>query len=123
MVTAMADTGTRRIVAVSAAPVGPPDAHDTWPQRHIGRPLLWRFLADAYRDMAAMEDTLRASDLDWTVLRPPRLTDKPATGRYRTAVGHNLRKGRFLSRADLAGAILRTLDDPDTVKAAVAVAY
>ena len=123
IIAAMAAAGTRRIVAVSAAPVGPPDEHDTWSQRHIARPLLWRFLAEPYRDMAAMEDELRASDLDWTVLRPPRLTDKPATGRYRTAVGHNLRKGRFLSRADLAGAVLRSLDDPTTVRAAVAVAY
>ena len=30
---------------------------------------------------------LHDSDLDWTVVRPPRLTDKPKTGSYRTAYG------------------------------------
>lgn len=47
-----------------------------------------------------MEDVLRNSDLDWTVFRPPRLTDKPLTGRYRTALGQNLRGGFLISRAD-----------------------
>ena len=43
-----------------------------------------------YDDLAAMEDILRASGLDWTVIRPPQLTDKPPSGTYRTAFGQNL---------------------------------
>jgi hypothetical protein len=46
-----------------------------------------------YADLALMEDSLRDSGLDWTVVRPPQLTDKPLTGRYRTAYGQNIRGG------------------------------
>jgi uncharacterized protein YbjT (DUF2867 family) len=38
-----------------------------------------------YAELALMEDLLRDSGLDWTVVRPPQLTDKPLSGSYRTA--------------------------------------
>src|SRR5829696_442945 len=56
------------------------------PYRLIARPLLWRVLRAHYTDLAQMERLLRESGLDWTVVRPPRLTDGPATGRQRTAL-------------------------------------
>lgn len=77
----------------------------------------------SYADMARMEQVLRHSDADWTIVRPPRLTDGSLTGRYRTAVNHHLRVGRAISRGDLATAILDLLENPDTVRATVAVAY
>jgi uncharacterized protein YbjT (DUF2867 family) len=43
--------------------------------------------ANVYADLAEMEDILRQSGLDWTVVRPPRLTGRPLTGIYRTAYG------------------------------------
>jgi uncharacterized protein YbjT (DUF2867 family) len=69
-----------------------------------------------------MEDVLRASDLDWTAVRPPRLTDKPATGRYRTAYGQNLRRGVFVSRADVAHYMLSILDQPETFRRTAGIA-
>jgi putative NADH-flavin reductase len=69
-----------------------------------------------------MEDVLRASDLDWTAVRPPRLTGKPATGRYRTAYGQNLRRGVFVSRADVAQLMLHVLDQPQAIKQAIGIA-
>jgi uncharacterized protein YbjT (DUF2867 family) len=69
-----------------------------------------RAIVDAMQAAALMEDVLRDSGLDWTSVRPPRLTDKPLTGRYRTAIGRNVRRGYFLARADLAHAMLGTLD-------------
>jgi uncharacterized protein YbjT (DUF2867 family) len=69
-----------------------------------------------------MEDILRDSDLDWTVVRPPRLTDKPVTGRYRTAYGRNLRGGVLVSRADVAHLMLRVLDEPESVRQVLGIA-
>jgi putative NADH-flavin reductase len=69
-----------------------------------------------------MEDILRDSGLDWTVVRPPRLTDKPLTGSYRTAYGQNLRGGFLVSRADVAQLMLRVLEQPQTIKQAIGIA-
>jgi uncharacterized protein YbjT (DUF2867 family) len=69
-----------------------------------------------------MEDVLRDSGLDWTVIRPPRLTDKPLTGTYRTAYGQNLRRGLLVSRADVAHLMLRALEQPETIKQVIGIA-
>ena len=84
---------------------------------------LLALLKPVYDDMARMEERIRSSGLDWTIVRPPRLTDKPATGRYRTALNLSVRGGYTIGRADLAGAILTLLDDPSTIRAAVGIAY
>ncbi|MGN9778793.1 NAD(P)H-binding protein [Micromonospora sp. H33] len=63
------------------------------------------------------------SDLNWTIVRPPRLTNGPRTGEFRTAVERNVPGGNQLSRADLADQILRCLADDGTVRVALAVGY
>lgn len=66
-----------------------------------------------------MRRTLAASTADWTVLRPPYLTDKSATG-YRAATEANVPGS--MTRADLAHAILDVLQDPATIRHAIGVA-
>jgi hypothetical protein len=56
------------------------------------------------------------------VVRPPRLTDTPATGTYRTAYDHNLRGGWSVARADVAQLMLRVLDQPQTINQSIAIA-
>src|SRR4029453_15755563 len=104
IVQAMQATGARRVVVVSAAPVAtvaspgrpnPPrhDPGDGFLMRHLVAPALVAALRDVYDDLALMEDVLRDSGLDWTAVRPPRLTNRPLTGICRTAIGRNLRHG------------------------------
>jgi hypothetical protein len=50
-------------------------------------------------DTSAMERIFRDSELDWTMVRPPQLTDKPYTGRYRVREGRLPRFGFKISRA------------------------
>jgi uncharacterized protein YbjT (DUF2867 family) len=69
-----------------------------------------------------MEDVVRKSGLDWTIVRPPRLTDKPLTGTYRTAYGQNIRRGIFVSRADVAHLMLRVLEEPETIYQTIRIA-
>jgi putative NADH-flavin reductase len=131
---AMTAAGTRRIVVVSAAPIGtvpspgrpnPPnhDPGDGFIMQHLLNPLIKAALRKHYADLAQMEDILRDSDLDWTAVRPPRLTDKPLTGTYRTARGQNLRRGLVISRADVAHYMLRAVGQPETIKQTIGVAY
>jgi hypothetical protein len=129
----MQAAGVRRIVVVSAAPVGtipsparpdPPrrDPGDGFVMRNLAYPILRAALREVYTDLARMEDVLRESDLDWTVVRPVRLTGKPVSGTYRTAFGQNVRHGLFISRADVAHYMLRAVDEPETFRQTVGIA-
>ncbi|MFD3534328.1 NAD(P)-dependent oxidoreductase [Streptomyces sp. NPDC058664] len=122
VLTAMEAEKVRRLLVVSAAPLGPvPDR-----QALLDRAVLAvvnAVLKDVYADLRVMESDLATSTTDWTSVRPPKLTDKPATGRYRTVVGGTPPRGRSLARADVAHAMLAMIDDPATVKQGVGVAY
>ena len=133
IVGAMAATGVRRIVVVSAAPVAtvpspgrpnPPkhDPGDGFVMRHLGSRFAGAMFREHYADLALMEDILRDSDLEWTISRPPGLTDKPLTGVYRTAFGRNVRGGVFVSRADVAHHMLQALQQPDTIRQTIGIA-
>ena len=69
------------------------------------------FFRDVVIDASGMEDIFRKSALDWTILRPPRLTDKPRTGKYRVREGHLPRFGFTISRADVAECFIKTVKD------------
>ena len=70
-----------------------------------------------------MERLIRQSTTEWTVVRPPKLTDRALTRAYRTALGTNVRRGYSISRADTAHANLAALNDPATIKQPIGVAY
>jgi len=120
---AMEVSGVRRLVAVSAAPVGPVPAGESFATRRILLPFITALLRDTFADLAAMEDEIRRSPMDWTVVRPPNLVNKPLTGAYRTCVGGNVPRGSSISRADVAHLMLAVLDDPATIRQAVGIAY
>ncbi|WRZ91226.1 SDR family oxidoreductase [Streptomyces sp. NBC_01007] len=122
VLSAMEAERVRRLLVVSAGPVGPGAANDTRVDRAMRR-LISGILKDVYADLREMEAELAASATDWTVVRPPRLQNKPLTGSYRTVVGGFPSKGRFIARADVAHAMLAMIDDPGTVKQGVGVAY
>jgi len=133
IVRAMQKTGVRRIVVVSAAPISTVpspgrkesprhDPGDGFFMRNLFAPLTKVALRKPYADLALMEDIIRESGLDWTVVRPPRLTDKPLSGAYRTAYGRNLRGGFLISRADVAHLMLRVLQEPETIGQTIGIA-
>ena len=134
IVDAMKATDARRIVVISAAPIGTvpspgrpnPPKHDPGEgffMRNLLSPMIKTVLRKHYADLALMEDILRDSSLDWTVMRPPRLTDKPLSRNYRSAYGQNLRGGLTISRADVADMMLRVLEQPETINQAIGIAY
>jgi putative NADH-flavin reductase len=133
IVEAMQATGVRRIVVVSAAPIStvpspgrphPPtrDPGEGFLMRHLGTPFFKSVLRERYADLARMEDLLRASDLDWTIFRPPLLTNGRLTGTYRTAVRRNLRGGGRISRADVAHAMLAAVGERGTIGREIGIA-
>lgn len=132
IIKAMKTAGARRLLVVSAAPAattaspGRPDTprydpHDGFLAGRVLTPLLRVVFGKQYTDLALMEDDLRDSGLDWTSVRPPRLTNGPHTGRYRIGYGHNV--GRSISRADAADAMLGLVTDDKAISEPVGIGY
>jgi putative NADH-flavin reductase len=119
--TAMHATGTRRLVVVTASG-HVVDEGDGPITRAVVKPLLQRYLRESFADLARTEKIVKDSGLDWTIMRPPRLTDGRSRT-YRTALDRNVRGGYTIARTDLARAILAALADPATVGHTVALGY
>ncbi|WP_430496026.1 NAD(P)-dependent oxidoreductase [Micromonospora trifolii] len=117
---AMDRTGVCRVVAISAQPVLRGGAGEPLWFRATVRPLIRAVYRNVYADLERMERVLAASAADWTVLRPPYLTDRPASGRYRSATEASVPNGS-MARGDLAQAMLDVVNDPATVRHAIGV--
>jgi putative NADH-flavin reductase len=119
--TAMQKAGTRRLIMVSGSIVT--DHGESRYMHYLVKPVVrLTFLRHVCADMRQAEDAVRGSGLDWTIMRPPGLTSKPASGKYRTAIDRNLPHGFTASRADLAASMLAAIGDPATVRRHVAIA-
>ena len=119
-VRAMQKTGARRLVCVSAAgPYVTGDPNMNW----LIKTILPRVLARQFADVRAMEDVIRAADLDWTLVRPTRLINRPGTGRYRVSPDYSPPGGGKIARADVAHFIAAVLTEDGWPRAAPALAY
>lgn len=98
----------QRLLVVSSSGVQP-QPNDGWFYVHVLKRL---FLGPMYRDMLRMESLLSASDLDYTIVRPPYLTGGRPTGRYRISVGAPFVDDKSLGRGDLAHFLLRAVEEP-----------
>jgi putative NADH-flavin reductase len=116
---AMRAHGVRRLIQSAGAGVRDPQDQPTLLHAFFGR--LVRLLSPhVVADMEQVVDKVRASGLDWTVVRAPMLTEDPATGRVREGfVGKDI--GPRLSRADLARFVLGEVEDRRWVGRAPAV--
>lgn len=103
---AMDREGVRRLVAVSAHGVA--ESHD----RSLYSRAVWVSQVHKMRDKESMERLIRASTVEWTIVRPPALTDGPLTGSYRTGADLTIRLTSRISRADLADFLLREAAAP-----------
>jgi putative NADH-flavin reductase len=79
------------------------------------------FFPGVVADTSAMERIFSQTELEWTMVRPPQLTDKPYTGKYRVGVGRLPRFGFKISRADVADYMIRAVENPSTIRKVVGV--
>jgi len=117
---AMHAVGVRRLLSLSSAGLEIP-ADTPWPQRLVIQHFIQRLYRHAYEDMGRMEGKVRDSRLDWTVIRPPRLTNGTKTGLYRIAIDEPLPRARGISRADLADYMVRSITDQRTYQTIVEI--
>jgi putative NADH-flavin reductase len=101
------DAGVSRVVVVSTAFL----FKDAIVPYLFGR----CFFPSVVTDATAMERVIRESGLDWTIVRPPELANKPYTGKYRVRDGHLPRFGFRISRADVADFFVKSVEDTTTI--------
>ncbi len=105
LTSAMWRVSVRRLVIVSTAFLF---RDSIIPPTHlVGR----LFFPGVVVDASAMERTIVESGLDWTIVRPPQLTDKPLSRSYRVTEGHLPFFGFNISRADVADCLIKTAED------------
>ncbi len=110
--------GVNRLVCISAGGLDPGPLI----ARLFAKPILWRLFRHSYTDLTRMETSVKASNLNWTIIHPPRLTNGPRTGHYQVAVNTHLQRGWSISRADLADYIVAHISDPTASRAVIEIA-
>lgn len=115
LTSAMLRAGVRRAVVESVAFLFKDSIIP--PAYILGKLLFPGIVADA----AAMEEIFEKSRLDWTMVRPPELTDKSYTGKYRVREGHLPRFGFKISRSDVADFMIRTVENHSSIRKIVGV--
>lgn len=116
IIAAMQKTGVKRLISLTGAGVAQPGDEPKPINRFISL-MLSLISKDTISDSSEHARLVRASNLDWTIVRVPMLTDAPATGKYKTGmVGIN--DGMRIARADVAAFMLNTLEDRSHIHAA-----
>ncbi|HLA57842.1 MAG TPA: NAD(P)H-binding protein, partial [Puia sp.] len=114
--------GLRRAFFISASAV---ETNPLLPffARLASKYIVQKLLANMYADLRLMEGLIKETELDWTIVRPPRLTDSKVTGNYRMAVNRFLKNGLKISRADTAHFMLSHIQSEDMFKSVVEIGY
>lgn len=121
MIAAAKKTGVRRFVFESGIMVG--DGRGLSFFGRIGVSFYRRMNRALCEDKRVAEAAIRASDLDWVIVRPPTLVHEPAKGGYKFGVDARLAVMKPLSHADAAEFLLRTASEPTFVRTIQDVGY
>ena len=108
LVKAMEGRNVRRLVCITGLGAGDSRGHGGFLFDKLFFPLLLR---KVYDDKNRQEDVVRASKLDWVLVRPVVLNDKPATGTVRALTDLSNVHGGAVSRGDVAKFVVQQLTD------------
>jgi putative NADH-flavin reductase len=112
LIPAMQKNNVSRIIFLSAFGVGESFRQASWLQK-----IAFRFpFKDIYADKLKGETLLKQSNLNWTLVYPVLLTDKPFTGRYSVVERTNMKGFPSVSRADVADFMLSQITDTRYLK-------
>ncbi|WP_420149352.1 NAD(P)-dependent oxidoreductase [Spirosoma sp.] len=119
LIRAMQQVGVRRLLVVSSLGVG--TSYEEAPL--LSKLIIKTLLSGSIAEKEIQEQAIRDSKLDWVIVRPPRLTNGPATGHLR--IGEHLPFSAFtlprISRADVAAFLLDQLDNDTYLHKAVTI--
>ena len=117
IVSAMAEHGVRRLIVISVLGAGDSTDQAGFFYEHL---LVPTYLRGVVKDKDAMEDEVRASGLDFVLVRPPVLKNGEAKGSVKVLGAHET--AGSITRADLAAFLVDQLTSDAHVGQAVTVA-
>ena len=106
LVVAMDRQAVRRLVCITGVGAGDSRGHGGFLYDRLIRPVLLRTV---YEDKDRQEAIIRASGLDWVIVRPSMLTDAPARGRVRALTDLAGFHGGEVARSDVAAFVVEQL--------------
>jgi uncharacterized protein YbjT (DUF2867 family) len=116
LLAAMAKHGVPRLICVTGVGAGDSRGHGGFLYDRVLQPLLLRTI---YEDKDRQEALLRASAVDWTIVRPGTLTNGPATGLVHVLTNFDGITAGRVSRADVAAFIVAHLASAEFRRTAV----
>ncbi len=119
LVPEMARAGVRRLVAVTGFGAGDSRAALSPPERLAHRLVL----GTAYADKDRQEEIIRASDLDWLIVRPTILTNGAGGGRYHVLVSPQSWRNGLIARRDVAAFLVAEATAPKHVRMTPVLTY
>lgn len=114
LIAAMKEQGVNRLISVTGFGAGDSQSRIGCLQRAAFLLVLGR----AYDDKSVQERLIKQSGLDWTIARPGFLTSGPPTGRYRVLRDESEFRNGVISRADVAGFLVRQIEDRECLRQA-----
>ena len=103
LVDAMKTAGVPRLVCITGLGAGDSAGHGGFLYDRIIKAFIIRTI---YHDKDRQEAVVRSSGLDWVIVRPSVLNDKPASGRIRAFTDLTGFNGGAIPRADVAAFVL-----------------
>ncbi len=121
---AMKREGVRRLIVLGASGVWPGATKRlSAPMRAMARVFDATLLKKPFRAQRAMQTKIQSSDTEWTVVQPPRLVNKPGTGRFRVDGEALPAAGVKIARADVAAFMLAQLASAEWVRKSPFIAW
>jgi len=120
IIAAMKKQGVRRLIITSTLSAKDSNDKPEFRARFLVG-LVKRTMNDAYEDIVSVPEAVRASDLDWTIVRLTLLNNKPKSGKVRAGYVGTGEVGSGISRADIANFMLSQIEDEKYVRQAPAI--
>ncbi|CAN5573130.1 SDR family oxidoreductase [soil metagenome] len=121
---AMRACDIKRIIVLGASGA----LHDPMKHEGLGRRIFFwiirnTFLKNPMDDSGAQQKIVEDSEMDFTIVHPPRLTDGRSTGKYRVDQEGLPKGGRELGREDLSAYMVSLIDDASSIRKGTYIAY
>ena len=120
IIAAMKKQGVRRLIMTSTLSAKDPNDQPNFKTKTLVN-LVKLTMHDAYEDIVSAAETVRNSDLDWTIVRLTMLNNDPKTGKVKAGYVGTGEIGTWISRADVADFMLKQVEQTKYLRQAPAI--